>query len=196
MITNLLIIAAGFCALGALRSRSGLLAAGWLAGASALTAATLASLGGVQVAVLELSVGAGLVTILLVYAISLAGGDPEGRSVLSGWLVAGLVMLLGAFILLIIASSAPAQAGVVPADQPTFATAIWQTRQLDTLLQVVVLFTSGLSLIGFLATAAQPASQPETKVSKPQPAPSASAPVTPLPLYTPLESIPAPEAKQ
>jgi NADH:ubiquinone oxidoreductase subunit 6 (subunit J) len=190
------LVATGLCAIQALRSRTGLLAAGWLAGASALTAATLASLGGIQVAVLELSVGAGLVTILLVYAISLAGGEPEGRSVVSGWLAAVLTTVLGALLIFIIAPTVPLNPLPSPVSQPTFANAIWESRQLDTLLQVAIIFTCGMSLIGFLAAVAQTKTQPVSKET--ESAPVSPVGVAPLPLapFTPIEKLATPEVKQ
>src|SRR5512146_3422057 len=59
----------------AMRSKALLTSALWLAGASALTAILLFMYGAHLVAVIELSVGAGLVTVLFVFAINIAGDD-------------------------------------------------------------------------------------------------------------------------
>ncbi len=74
---DLLIVAATLvCALQAVRSRRLLMSALWLAGASALVALMMYLLGAPEVAVIELSVGAGLVTVLFVFAINIAGEEP------------------------------------------------------------------------------------------------------------------------
>ena len=74
---DLLIVAALLaCALQAVRGTRLLIAALWLAGASALTALMMFRLGAPEVAVIELSVGAGLVTVLFVFAINIAGEEP------------------------------------------------------------------------------------------------------------------------
>ena len=58
-----------------------LISALWLAGTSALAALMMYRLGAPEVAVIELSVGAGLVTVLFVFAINIAGEDtPSVRS--------------------------------------------------------------------------------------------------------------------
>jgi uncharacterized MnhB-related membrane protein len=71
------VIVAGMlaCALMAIIARRLLTSALWLAGASALTALLLYLLGAPEVAVVELSVGAGLVTVLFVFAINIAGEE-------------------------------------------------------------------------------------------------------------------------
>src|SRR5512139_1245535 len=71
----LLVAALFLCAHRTMVAKDILSAALFLAGTSALTAAMLYLLGATQVAVIELSVGAGLVTVLMVYAISVVGKD-------------------------------------------------------------------------------------------------------------------------
>ncbi len=76
MILNVLLgIATLICAIQAIRSNRLLISAIWLAGASALTALIMYLLGAHQVAVIELSVGAGLVTVLFVFAINISGEE-------------------------------------------------------------------------------------------------------------------------
>jgi NADH:ubiquinone oxidoreductase subunit 6 (subunit J) len=62
--------AALICAVQAVRARRLLHAALWLAGVSAMASLLIYGLGARQAAVIELSVGAGLVFILFVFAIS------------------------------------------------------------------------------------------------------------------------------
>jgi NADH:ubiquinone oxidoreductase subunit 6 (subunit J) len=74
-------------AIQAIRAKRLLHSALWLAGVSAFLAFIFYLLGAHQVAVIELSVGAGLVTVLFVFAISLAGEDlqTEGQFVPRPW---------------------------------------------------------------------------------------------------------------
>src|SRR5512133_3353522 len=71
------IVVAGLlvCAVQAVRAPRLLHSALWLAGASALVALEMYLLGAPEVAVIELSVGAGLVTVLFVFAINIAGEE-------------------------------------------------------------------------------------------------------------------------
>ncbi|HEX9330248.1 MAG TPA: hydrogenase subunit MbhD domain-containing protein, partial [Anaerolineales bacterium] len=69
------LLGAVFCAYRAIVAKRILTATIYLACISALVSATIYSLGATQVAVMELSVGAGLVTVLLVYALSVVGDD-------------------------------------------------------------------------------------------------------------------------
>ena len=70
-----LVVGAILCAYRMMVSTRILVATLYLACISALVSIMLYLLGGTQVAAIELSVGAGLVTVLLVYAISVVGDD-------------------------------------------------------------------------------------------------------------------------
>src|SRR5512137_2521994 len=63
------------CALMAFRAKQLIVSALWLAGCSAILSILMYLLGAFAVAVIELSVGAGLVTVLFVFAISIAGDE-------------------------------------------------------------------------------------------------------------------------
>jgi uncharacterized MnhB-related membrane protein len=149
---DLLIVAAMlWCALQAVRATRLLIAALWLAGASALTAILMFRLGAPEVAVIELSVGAGLVTVLFVFAINIAGEEPPVRlRSLVPAPVAVVVALcavgLGAIMAL---PNLRAAADVVQTDR--FATVLWGQRTLDVLLQVVLLIGGVLAVLGLLA---------------------------------------------
>src|SRR5215212_5187929 len=69
------LLGAVFCAYRAIVAKRILSATIYLACVSALVSAVIYLLGAAQVAVMELSVGAGLVTVLLVYALSVDGDD-------------------------------------------------------------------------------------------------------------------------
>ena len=71
----LLGLGAAFCAYRAMISKHLLPSTLYLACVSALASITLYLLGAQEVAVIELSVGAGLVTVLLVYVLSVVGDD-------------------------------------------------------------------------------------------------------------------------
>ena len=149
---DLLIVAALLgCAFQAVRGTRLLIAALWLAGASALTALMMFRLGAPEVAVIELSVGAGLVTVLFVFAINIAGEEPPVtlRSLVPApvaWIVALCAIGLGAAMAL-----PNLRAAAAPVQGETFATVLWENRSLDVLLQVVLIIGGVLAVLGLLA---------------------------------------------
>ena len=150
---DLLIVAAlaGVCASRRSGARACCIAALWLAGASALTALMMFRLGAPEVAVIELSVGAGLVTVLFVFAINIAGEEPPValRSLVPApvaWVVALCAIGLGAAMAL-----PNLRAERRPVQGETFATVLWQHRSLDVLLQVVLIIGGVLAVLGLLA---------------------------------------------
>lgn len=150
VIQTLVLAAMLICALQAIRAPRLLISALWLAGCSALLALAIALLGAPEVGVVELSVGAGLVTVIFVFAISIAGEEATP--------VASLVprplawVLMGLFLLLLIWLTVPGL--VAPAlhgDSLPFLRALWEARSLDTLLQVALIFSGVLGSLGLLA---------------------------------------------
>jgi NADH:ubiquinone oxidoreductase subunit 6 (subunit J) len=155
LILSLVILATVF-SIGAIRAGRLLTSALWLAGVSALVSIVFFLYGARQVAVIELSVGAGLVTVLFVFAISIAGDDIiSTRPVLPWPFFIGIcllfVFLLGWYIL--------------PASVNPFGTSVaegsmndmlWHQRGLDVLVQVVLIFSGVLGLLGLLAEAKAP----------------------------------------
>lgn len=147
-----ILIAAGIlvCALQAIRSQRLLYAAMWLAGASALVALLMYMLGAPEVAVIELSVGAGLVTVIFVFAINIAGDETfKGKALIPKPLAAGLIalaaLLLGGFILPALNLYAPHSSTL-----PFITDKLWNDRTLDILLQVVMIFAGTLGVLGLL----------------------------------------------
>lgn len=141
------------CAILAISSKRLLICAIWLALTSALVALMIYLLGAPQVAVIELSVGAGLVTVLFVFAINIAGEEVIGvKSVLPKPLVWASVLLAIGLIVFFILRSVGFINFPVAADQ-TPASILWEDRYLDILLQVVLIFAGVLSVIGILAHA-------------------------------------------
>jgi NADH:ubiquinone oxidoreductase subunit 6 (subunit J) len=151
MTSLLLLVTAAVFAVLAVRAKGLIPSALWLAGVSALCAVVFYLYGARQVAVIELSVGAGLVTVLFVLAINIAGDDPLApRGVLPRGLAIGLgglfVLVLGGLLLAgRLPEAVPAQTGA------GFAQTLWQARGLDVLVQVVLIFSGVLGFLGLLA---------------------------------------------
>jgi uncharacterized MnhB-related membrane protein len=146
----LIVIGCLICAIQAIRTKRLLISALWLAGASALAALLLYLLGAPEIAVIELSVGAGLVTVLFVFAINIAGEEtfslqsPFPR--LLAWaLVVVTIGLLGWMIL------PPVSVQTLGGSQPGFSQVLWQERGGDTMLQVLLILAGVLGVIGLLS---------------------------------------------
>jgi NADH:ubiquinone oxidoreductase subunit 6 (subunit J) len=136
----------------------------WLAGCSASLAALLYALGAHEVAVIELSVGAGLVTVLFVFAIAVAGDEaahatPVVPRPLAWAAIALLLAVIGATVLPLGAAQAETAGG-------SFADALWRQRSLDVAVQVVLMFASALGVLGLLG-------EPGVEAPKADPAPVA-----------------------
>ena len=143
------------CAVFAIRTRRLLISALWLAGCSALTALLLFLLGAPEIAVIELSVGAGLVTVLFVFAINIAGEEmPLKQNLLPrplAWvLVLAAVGLLGWMII------APMSGATLTGPEAGFANVLWNDRALDVTLQVLLIFAGVLGVLGLLSDVKQP----------------------------------------
>lgn len=130
----------------------------WLAVASGLLAVLFYVMGAQLVAVLELSIGAGLVTVLFVFAIGIAG--EEGINLhslvpksLAGGITIIMFFLLG-WILLPVKAAQPSQL------EPSISVVLWEQRSLDVLLQIVIIFSGVLGLLGLLAEVKAPLQYP------------------------------------
>lgn len=143
------ILGACFCALMAVRTRRLLLSALWLACCSALLSVILYLLGAPEVAVIELSVGAGLVTILFVFGISIAGEDSMSERPLVHWAIAAalLIIPLGLLAWLLL----PAGEAAAAVAEPSFSVMLWQERGLDVMVQIGLIFAGVLGVLGILA---------------------------------------------
>lgn len=135
----------------AIRSKRLLVSAIWLALTSALTALMIFLLGAPQIAVIELSVGAGLVTVLFVFAINIAGEEPiEIRSLVSkpiAWLLLAIAAALAIYLIL-------PTLGLLPTTSPSteISTIQWNVRYLDILLQIAIFFSGVLGVLGLLSS--------------------------------------------
>jgi NADH:ubiquinone oxidoreductase subunit 6 (subunit J) len=152
------ILTALLAAIQAIRTQSLIRSALWLAGVSASIAVLFYMLGAYQVAVIELSVGAGLVTVLFVFAIGIAGAEIQPRRSIIPKTLAWVLVLVP---VLLLAGFALPFATTVPqsAEQET-ASVFWQQRGLDVIVQVVLIFCGVLGLLGVLAEEKAPLDQP------------------------------------
>jgi uncharacterized MnhB-related membrane protein len=158
MLHLLLILLSLFCAIRAVTADRLIRAALWLAGVSAFTAILLYRIGAHEVAVIELSVGAGLVTVLFVFAIAIAGEDAMGeRPVVSRWLALPMTLMS---VVLLAWMVLPAGSGQPAGPESDFATMLWQERGLDALVQVGLIFAGVMGVLGLLAPAPARARNP------------------------------------
>lgn len=179
MFNFILIMGAVLCALQAILTKRLIRAALWLAGVSALISLVLYQIGAHEVAVIELSVGAGLVTILFVFGISIAGEDAmDAPGVTPRFLSSGLALLLVALLVWFIL---PVEHLTPPQPDTSFSVMLWEERGLDMLVQIGLIFAGVLGVLGLLADEVrevqrQLGEEPETEtaVSQPEPALPAS----------------------
>lgn len=146
----LLIVAQLFCAYRMIVAKRIMSATLYLAGTSASASTILYLMGAYQVAVIELSVGAGLVTVLLVYAVSVVGDDAlDAVSVIpkpfAFVLVAAIVILLGWMAYPLI------QLNGIPGGTSDLSHVLWQQRVLDVYIQIALIFSGVLGVLGLLS---------------------------------------------
>ena len=147
---GLLIVAQLVCAYRVIVAQRVLSAALYLAGTSAIVSAILYQLGAHQVAVIELSVGAGLVTVLLVYAVSVVGDDaldlvPLLPRPLAFVLVFAIAILLGGLAYPLVPVLG------IPESTSDLSSVLWQQRVLDVYIQLALIFSSVLGVLGLLS---------------------------------------------
>lgn len=181
MVYGGLVVAVVVCAFMAMRAKRLLSSALWLAGCSACVSILFYLMGAAELAVIELSVGAGLVTVLFVLAISVAGEDPiELKSIIRKPIAWALVLVpIGLLAFMIIPSLEIARA----TGEPAFAEVMWQQRGLDALVQSGLIFAAVVGLLGLLsdakarvpAKAQQPGQTPQTQAGHSIAAPEVKA---------------------
>ncbi len=138
------------CAIQAIVASRLLHSALWLAGTSVLTALIMYMLGAHEVAAVELSVGAGLVTILFVFAINITGEEPLQLKSLVPKYLALILTAIGMMSLIFMIL--PAFNIPIPAElNGTFRQTIWVDRSMDLLLQILLIFAGVLGIIGLLS---------------------------------------------
>jgi hypothetical protein len=133
-------------------------AALWLAALSAILSIILYRLGAPEVAVIELSVGAGLITVLLAFAISLAEDEAMPAPLVPrpfAWLL--VIAAVGALLWLLLPALPPVRQ--MAADAP-FVTQLWQNRLLDLVLQIVAILAGVMGVLSLLGETRAPAAPP------------------------------------
>jgi uncharacterized MnhB-related membrane protein len=158
MLHALIVVVCFLFAIQAFRAKRLIASALWLAGVSALLSVLFFLLGAREVAVIELSVGAGLVTVLFIFAINISGeADLEESSVVPKPIAWGVVLLavflLGWFVLPEVVSHNP---GVLSSGGTSLTQVLWQQRELDMFVQVVLIFAGVLGMLGLLAESKAP----------------------------------------
>jgi uncharacterized MnhB-related membrane protein len=147
-----------FAAILILRSKSLLLSALWLAGVSVSLSVLLYMFLARHVAVIELSVGAGLVTILLIFAIGVAGDDLVEQNSVVPRSIAGLFILVSvAFVSAYFRPFDELFSKAILLNSPS---AFLQERSLDLVIQIIVIFSGVLGLVGILAESKAPLDHP------------------------------------
>ncbi len=151
MINALVAVAMIICAIQAIRVKKLLSAALWLAGCSAMVALMLYLLGAPEIAVIELSVGAGLVTVLFVFAINIIGDEKPVTEPGIPPLIAWALVILSIGILAYL--NLPLLSEVIPdlAEIPMASTTIWTDRMLDVILQIVLIFVGVMGVINLIS---------------------------------------------
>ncbi|HTP11593.1 MAG TPA: NADH-quinone oxidoreductase subunit J [Anaerolineae bacterium] len=169
------------CAFMAFRAKQLIVSALWLAGCSAILSLIMYLLGAFAVAVIELSVGAGLVTVLFVFAISIAGDETiEIKSIIPRPIA--LIIALVSIVLLGFMTISSLVSLPVTTETASFSDMLWQQRGLDMLVQSGLLFAAVLGLLGLLGEAKVPVKEKKTVSAKePQATQSAVKPVAATP---------------
>ncbi len=144
------------CAIRAVRAPRLFSAALWLAGVSALNAILLYLIGAKMLAVIELSLSVGLITILLVFAISMVGADSPDQLAARRF----NVPLVSALLLLVIGLTIPLLAPQTSARESSFSTLFWSLRPADVLAQIALIFAGVLGVLGLLAERRSSAVEP------------------------------------
>ena len=150
MVDILLMAGILVCAFMALRARKQLPSALWLSSASVLTGVLMYLLGAPEIAVIELSVGGGLVTILFVFAINITGEEQVPVRKLIPWPVS-IALILGSTGLLIWLSMPAFEFTLPQFDSAGLTAALWEDRQLDVMLHIVLIFSGVLGVLSLLA---------------------------------------------
>jgi uncharacterized MnhB-related membrane protein len=149
MLDLLLVIAMLYCAYRVMNAHRLLHAVIWLALTSATTAILIYTLGAAEVAVIELSVGAGLVTVLFVFAFSIVGEATVDEITLIPRPFVWLLILAAAFVLGWFVFPIPIFR--TSALQVPFGRMLWEQRSLDVIAQIVLIFSGVMGLIGLLS---------------------------------------------
>ncbi len=139
-----------FSAIQALISKSLLVSALWLAATSGLVSLLLYLMGSPGIAVIELSVGAGLVTILFVFVISIIGDEQvPTESIIPKWLAWAMIIIPFGTIGFIWGCRLSSR--LIIHHAVILAKTIWVDRELDLYLQAALIVTGVLGILMLIA---------------------------------------------
>ncbi len=162
LIYALIAVALLYSAYNAARPKGLLNAALWLAATSCLTSLLLYLMGSPGIAVIELSVGAGLVTVLFVFAISIIGDEKIESKIFIPRIAALVITLLsfGTLAVIWINNSSP-----VFSHTPAriLADTIWSDRKIDIYVQAALIIAGVLGIMILIAPAVIPHDKKEPK---------------------------------
>ncbi len=153
MVFSFLVIATVFSAFQVMRSSRLLVSTIWLAVTSALVSTMIYMLGAPDVAVIELSVGAGLVTVLFVFAFSIVGEQTVDRQTLVPLPLVWAFVLIVAFFLIRLGTSMNISSPEMIGE--SFSETLWNERVLDLFAQIVLIFAGVMGLLGLLAATSE-----------------------------------------
>jgi len=149
MIDLILVVALIYCAFQVMNSAKLLNVTIWLAFTSAFVAMLIFRLGAPHVAVIELSVGAGLVTVLFVFAFSIVGEATFDESTLIPRPLVWLLIMVTAFVIGWYVFPLPETQEFLI--KIPFGRMLWEHRGLDVIAQIVLIFSGVMGLIGLLS---------------------------------------------
>jgi NADH:ubiquinone oxidoreductase subunit 6 (subunit J) len=145
---GLLLLGIAVFTLAALRADRLMMTALYLAAISGLVAVMIYLLGAPQLAVIELSVGAGMVAVLFAFAISLSGEVSVDQTSIIPHSLAALIVLLCSVFLVAVLLVIQIPSAIV--ENQDFASVFWQDRAADLGVQVVLIFAGALGILGLL----------------------------------------------
>lgn len=142
-----------FSAHKATRVKGLLNAALWLSGTSALTSTLIYLMGSPGIAVVELSVGAGLVTVLFVFSISIIGDEKiTSKIFIPKWLAISITVIAFGLLGILTAIENIPQLKAVQAE--LIADTIWVDRKLDIDIQAGLIISGILGILMIVAPTA------------------------------------------
>ncbi|MDI9550046.1 MAG: NADH-quinone oxidoreductase subunit J [Chloroflexota bacterium] len=148
-----LVLVAGMvlCGIQAARARRLIVSVLWLAGVSVLVAVILYAMNAPLVSAIELSVGAGLVTVIFVFAIGLAGELTRDLPSLIPRPLAVAVSIIAAGWLGWLLW--PAMPAAEPAETASFQTVLWEMRAVDVWVQIALILAGVLGILNLVVDA-------------------------------------------
>ncbi|MBN1230311.1 MAG: NADH-quinone oxidoreductase subunit J [Anaerolineales bacterium] len=134
----------------AIRSNNLLHSALWLASVSSTLALAFYLLGAHFIGVIELSVGAGLVTILFVFAIGISAGEKalEVKAIVPKPLAWALIVIAFGILLWLIM---PIETMLPVVAEKGIREVLWDNRGIDVILQIIFIYSGVLGLLGLLS---------------------------------------------